>query len=113
MYPVANTVMSFGRQIDLRNSLRFPLHLQVTLKTPTQEYSAKTIDISAGGILFYTECGIEVGSPVEFTIEMPGDVLGANHVVLVKCQGRVVRCAEEASGRSAAVVIDEYHFERL
>jgi PilZ domain len=105
--------MNTGHQSELRNSIRFPLHLQVTLKTPTAEYHAKTIDISAGGILFHTESEIAVGSEVEFTIEMPGDVLGADHPVLVKCQGRVVRFSEEASGRSVAVVIDEYHFERI
>jgi len=105
--------MNPGHQSDLRNSIRFPLHLQVTLKTPTAQYRAKTIDISAGGILFHTESEIAVGTAVEFTIEMPGDVLGTNHPVLVKCQGRVVRFAEETSGRSVAIVIDEYHFERI
>jgi len=105
--------MTSGRQLDLRNSFRFPLQLPVTLKTPTQEYRATTIDISAGGILFHTESCMEVGSPVEFTIELPGDVLGTERAVLVKCQGRVVRCTEQPTGRSAAVVIDEYHFERV
>ena len=74
--------MSTGHQSDLRNSIRFPLHLQVTLKTPAGEYHAKTTDISAGGILFHTESEIAVGSPVEFTIEMPGDVLGTDHAGL-------------------------------
>jgi PilZ domain len=111
MYSVGN--MSSGHQPDLRNSLRFPLHLQVTLRTPTEEYHATTIDISAGGILFHTDAVIEVDSPVEFTIEMPGEALGANRPVLVKCQGRVVRCSEGATGRSIAVVIDEYQFERI
>jgi c-di-GMP-binding flagellar brake protein YcgR len=105
--------MNSGHQSDLRNAIRFPLHLPVTLKTPTEEYHAKTIDISAGGMLFHTESSIEVNSPVEFTIEMPGDVLGSDHPVLVKCRGRVVRCCEEAAGRSVAVAIDEYHFERV
>jgi c-di-GMP-binding flagellar brake protein YcgR len=105
--------MNTGRQSEFRNAIRFPLHLQVILKTPTAEYRAKTIDISAGGILFHTESKIAVGSEVEFTIEMPGDVVGAKHPVLVKCQGRVVRFADETSGRSIAVVIDEYHFERI
>jgi len=105
--------MTSGRQLDLRNSFRFPLHLQVTLKTPTREYSATTIDISAGGMLFHTESDIEVGSPVEFAIELPKDVLGTESAVVVKCQGRIVRCTEQPSGRSAAVVIDEYHFERV
>ena len=113
MYSCQYPVMSMRHESELRNAIRFPLHLQVTLKTPTAEYRAKTTDISAGGILFHTESEIAVGSDVEFTIEMPGDVLGTKHPVLVKCQGRVVRFAEETSGRSVAVVIDEYHFERI
>jgi PilZ domain-containing protein len=104
--------MSSGHRFDLRNSLRFPLHLQMTLKTPAEEYYAKTIDISAGGILFHTEAAIEVDTPVHFTIEMPGEALGTDRPVLVNCQGRVVRCSQEATGRSVAVVIDEYQFER-
>jgi len=104
--------MSSGQKFDLRNSLRFPLHLQVTLKTPTEEHHARTIDISAGGILFHTEGVIEVETPVQFTIEMPGEALGTDRPVLVNCQGRVVRSSPEATGRSVAVVIDEYQFER-
>jgi hypothetical protein len=85
----------------------------VILKTPSEEYRAETIDISAGGILFRTESDIKVGLAVEFTVAMPGDVLGTDRDVLVKCQGRVVRCNEESTGRTVAVVIDEYKFERL
>jgi hypothetical protein len=105
--------MSAGHQSDFRNSIRFPLHLQVTLKTPAGEYHAKTTDISAGGICFHTESSIDVGTPVEFAIEMPIDVVGASQPVMVLCAGRVVRCSEEGSGQSVAVVIDEYHFKRI
>ena len=98
---------------DLRNAIRFPLHLPVTLKTSTDEHRAETIDISAGGILFRSETDVEVGSSVEFTVAMPGDVLGSDRDILVKCLGRVVRCSQEQTGRSIAVVIDEYKFERL
>jgi hypothetical protein len=98
---------------DLRNTIRFPLHLPVTLKTSTDEHRAETIDISAGGILFHSETEVEVGASVEFTIAMPGDVLGSERDVLVNCHGRVVRCSQEPTGRSIAVVIDEYKFERL
>ena len=59
------------------------------------------------------DCPLEVGSPVEFSIEMPVEFLGTNQPVLVMCSGRVVRCSEEGSGQSVAVVIDEYHFKRL
>lgn len=105
--------MNTSRQPELRNSFRFPLHLPVTLRTPGEEYRAETRDISAGGILFHSESSIAVESQVEFTIRMPGDVLGAEQDVLVKCQGRVVRCSPEGSGQSVAVVIDDYQFERL
>jgi len=98
---------------NLRNAVRFPLHLPVTLKTASEEYRAETIDISAGGILFRTESEVKVGLAVEFTVAMPADVLGTDRDVLVKCQGRVVRCNEESAGRTVAVVIDEYKFERL
>ncbi len=105
--------MLAGHQFELRNSMRFPLHFQVTLKTPSGEYHAKTTDISAGGILFHLDRDVEVGLPVEFAIEMPVDIHGTRHPVLVECAGRVVRCSEEDAGRSVAVVIDEYHFKRL
>jgi len=105
--------MSSESHPDLRNAIRFPLHLPVTLKTNTDEHRAETIDISAGGILFRSETDVEVGSAVEFTVAMPGDVLGSDRDILVKCHGRVVRCSQEPTGRSVAVVIDEYNFERL
>jgi hypothetical protein len=112
-YALGVTLMSAGHLSDFRNSFRFPLHLQVTLKTPSGEYHAKTTDISAGGILFHLDTEIEVGSPVEFSIEMPVEILGTSHPVLVMCVGRVVRCSEDGAGRSVGVVIDEYHFKRL
>jgi PilZ domain-containing protein len=105
--------MCSGHHFDLRNALRFPLHLSVTLTTATKEYRATTIDTSAGGILFHTESAIQIDSPVQFTIEMPARDLGAESPVLVKCQGRVVRCSEDASGWNVALVIDEYEFQRL
>jgi c-di-GMP-binding flagellar brake protein YcgR len=89
------------------------LHPAVTLKTPSEGYRAETVDISAGGILFRTESNMEVGSAVEFTVAMPEDVLGTDRDVLVRCQGRVVRSNEESTGRTVAIVIDEYKFERL
>ena len=106
------SLMSSGQKPDLRNAVRFPLHLSVALRTPTEEYQAETRDISAGGILFFTHAEIEVGSTVKFTIRMPGETLGAAEDVLVQCDGRVVRTAQEGSGRIVAVAIDEYRFER-
>jgi hypothetical protein len=105
--------MSSGQNHDFRNAVRFPLHLGVTLETPTAEYQAETRDISSGGILFYTEAALAIGSVVKFTIRMPGDALGAEKDILVKCEGRVVRSCIDGAGRYLAVAIDEYQFERL
>ncbi len=104
--------MSCGKEPDFRNAIRFPLRLSVALKTATEEYQAETRDISAGGILFFTQAEIAVGSSVQFTIRMPGETLGVAEDVFVKCEGRIVRSSEESSGRMVAVVIDEYRFER-
>lgn len=106
-------MMPAGRQSDLRNSVRFPLHLQVTLRTSSGELHAQTTDISAGGILFHLKSDIDIGAAVEFSIEMPAEMLGTSDAVHVQCTGRVVRCSRDASGHSVAVVIDEYHFKRL
>ena len=110
---LSSTIMFASGQSDLRNSIRFPLHLRVTLKTTAGEYYAETTDISAGGISFAIDSLIEVGSQVEFAIEMPSEVSGGRHKVSVMCVGRVVRCTEEVSGRTIAVVIDGYHFKRI
>jgi hypothetical protein len=106
-------MMPAGRHSELRNSVRFPLRLHVSLKTPHGELHAETCDISAGGVLFHLNTALEVGSPAEFAIEMPAEMLGTSDAVHVICKGRVVRCLQDASGQSVAVVIDEYHFKRL
>jgi c-di-GMP-binding flagellar brake protein YcgR len=105
--------MSPSPKLDLRNSVRFPLYFPVTVTTLNEEYRAETIDISAGGVLLHTEASLGVGSSVEFSIEIPSDVLGLDHVVLVRCQGRVVRCSTApcAAGQHVALVIDEYYFD--
>ena len=62
--------------------------------------------------MFFTHAEIAVGAIVQFTIRMPGETLGAAEDVLVQCDGRVVRSCQEGSGRTVAVAIDEYRFER-
>jgi len=67
--------------------------------------------------LFRTDSELEVGSPVHFSIEMPVEMPielgGGTHLVLVLCAGRVVRCSSEKLGQSVAVAIDEYRFKRV
>jgi hypothetical protein len=55
---------------------------------------------------------VPVGSIVDFTILLPGDVVGSRCDVQIDCHGRVVRSFEDKGRRGVGVVIDEYHFER-
>jgi hypothetical protein len=62
--------------------------------------------------LFAMDRDVPVGSSVDFTILLPGDVVGSRCDVQIDCHGRVVRSFEDRGRRGVGVVIDEYHFER-
>ena len=96
---------------ELRSSVRFPLKLPVEVRAD-QSVTGQTEDISAGGVLFYMDAALEIGSMIEFTISMPASILGTATDVIVKCTGRVVRCSKHGDKTAVAAVIDEYHFDR-
>jgi c-di-GMP-binding flagellar brake protein YcgR len=99
---------------DLRSATRFAIKLPVEVRAEeAAKLQAETKDISAGGVLFYVDTAMEVGSRIEFNISLPAAVLGTPSDVNVLCVGRVVRCAEEGGRRAVAAVIDEYRFERV
>jgi hypothetical protein len=63
-------------------------------------------------VLFRLDAEMPVGSPVDFTISLPADVIGTGANVQLDCRGRVVRRCDEDGRRGVGVVIDEYRFER-
>ncbi|MGA8437782.1 MAG: PilZ domain-containing protein [Candidatus Sulfotelmatobacter sp.] len=97
---------------EMQSAPRFPLHLPVELKSQTGDCLAETQNISANGVLFAMDRDVPVGSMVDFTILLPGDVVGSRSDVQIDCHGRVVRSFEDKGRRGVGVVIDEYHFER-
>jgi len=101
-----------GHYEDMQSAPRFPLHLSASVKSQGSAYSAETENISANGVLFAMDKDVPVGSMVDFTILLPGDVVGAKKDVQIDCRGRVVRSFEDRGRRGVGVVIDEYHFER-
>jgi hypothetical protein len=74
--------------------------------------TAETQNISANGVLFAMDNDVPVGSMVDFTILLPGDVVGSKKNVQIDCRGRVVRSFDDRGRRGVGVVIDEYRFER-
>jgi hypothetical protein len=69
---------------------------------------ATTKDISSNGLLFVTEHLPQIGSNIEFTLDMPAKVMGWESDVEIHCTGRVVRHQQQGSESMAAAVIDEY-----
>ena len=118
------TVSDAGKQIasegsksskgytDVQGAARFPIKLPVALKSGGRAKTIETENISANGVLFAIDRDVPVGSLVDFTILLPGDVVGSRCNVQIDCHGRVVRSFEDKGRRGVGVVIDEYHFER-
>jgi PilZ domain len=103
---------SQGHYTDLQSAIRFPIQLPVVVKSKSGESRTETENISANGVLFRLDAEMPVGSPVDFTISLPADVIGTGADVQLDCRGRVVRSCDEDGRRGVGVVIDEYRFER-
>jgi hypothetical protein len=96
----------------MQSAPRFPLHLAAEVMSQNGACVAETQNISANGVLFAMDRDVPVGSMVDFTILLPGEVVGSRGDVQIDCHGRVVRSFEDRGRRGVGVVIDEYHFER-
>jgi hypothetical protein len=101
---------STGARQEVRCAVRFPLALPVVLATGHEEWAARTRNISASGVLFEVDHKLPTGIEIDFSLRMPGTVLGTSHDVLVHCTGRVVRCCISQNLFLAAATIDEYRF---
>ncbi len=95
----------------MRAAVRFPVKLAVSLRAADQSYQATTEDISANGLLFSGDRLPAVDSVIEFTLNMPSEVMGSPTDVEVHCLGRVVRHERQGSLEQAAAVIDEYYMK--
>ncbi len=98
---------------DKRATRRFALRLPVTVRYSDDgnEHSAQTRDVSARGICFYVDSGIQAGSPIDFTLTLPPEIT-LTESIRVRCKGRVVRVESGGANSKMAVaaVIDEYEF---
>lgn len=100
---------------DARTGRRFPLNLPITIREgeSADQTSGTTQNVSAAGVYIRADAELEVGSQIEFEITLPSDVIGGNHDVRVKCQGRVIRReSDKNTNGGVACVIDNYKFVR-
>ena len=105
--------MADTQEKDKRATRRFALHLPVSVRYAEGEetHQAQTRDVSARGICFFVESGIQAGSPIDFTLTLPPEIT-LTESIRVRCKGRVVRVEGGApTGKMAvAAVIEEYEF---
>jgi PilZ domain-containing protein len=95
---------------EVRCAVRFPLSLQAVVSAEHEESAALTRNVSASGVLLDVHDPLEVGQGIDFSIRMPGKILGSPSDVLVRCRGRVVRCSLSQGQYQAAATIDDYRF---
>ena len=92
----------------VRTAVRFPLQLALHLKTEDGMLEATTRDVSSNGLLFVAATLPKIGSSIEFTMDMPSEVMGWASDVSIHCRGRVVRHQHSGQDSIVAAVIDEY-----
>ncbi len=95
----------------LRSAVRFPVKLAIHVRANNDRFEAVTEDISANGLLFVGDRLPQVDSLIEFTIEMPSEIMGSANDVEIHCRGRVVRHEKQGNREQAAAVIDEYYLK--
>lgn len=93
---------------QVRTAVRFPMKLSLAVTTPDGDIEAVTENISANGILFTAKTLPPIDSRIEFTIKMPGAVMGRADDLQIQCVGRVVRHHWDGTEGQAAAIIDEY-----
>ena len=100
-----------GARDAVRTAVRFPLRLALHLRTDDGMVEAITRDISSNGLLFVIAILPKIGSSIEFTMDMPSEVMGSTTDVSVHCTGRIVRHQQTEHESMAAAMIDEYVFK--
>jgi hypothetical protein len=108
--PVSPVSTAGAARQEVRCAVRFPLSLPVVLSADREEFPAATVNVSASGVLFLTDRPVTTGTQIQFSLSMPGAILGTPRDVLVRCCGRVVRCLPSQTEYHTAATIDEYSF---
>jgi len=98
-------------RVAVRTAVRFPLKLALRLTTEDGTVDAVTRDVSSNGLLFEASTLPRIGSSIEFTMNMPSEVMGSDSDVAIHCFGRVVRHQLSEEKLMAAAVIDDYYLK--
>jgi len=96
--------------IERRSASRFQLKLPLTLRSGDRTIQAFTSDVSARGVLFYTDTEWTWDSPLEFDITFPPEITLSTSL-RVRCRGKIIRVIPpSAMGIGIAASIHNYEF---
>jgi PilZ domain len=90
-----NVPYSERRQLE-RYRIRVPLRFRpLGLASGTAEHFAETTNVSRGGFFFVTSAPLQIGMPIEATLNMPTEVTGGKADV-THCRARLVHAKPDA-----------------
>jgi PilZ domain len=107
-------VMGDQTRFERRPTQRFTLHLPISVQyagDTAPESSGFTQDLSARGVLLYTDLPLAEADAVEIVFMMPSEIT-LTEAMRVRCRGKVVRVVRPVGGtaRGVAVRIEGYEF---
>jgi hypothetical protein len=83
------------RQLE-RYRIRVPLRFRTLgLASDRTEHFAETANISRGGFFFVTSAPLQVGMPIEATLQLPAEITGGKSDV-TRCRARLVHARPDA-----------------
>ena len=91
--PSESSQTAAAKYSDLQSAVRFPIQLPIAVKSQLGESHTQSQNIPPSTILSRSTPTCRSVLPVDFTISMPADVLGAESDVQIDCRGHVhARC---------------------
>jgi hypothetical protein len=101
-------------RIERRATQRFDFNLPISVRLAgsKQEGCGFTQDLSARGVLFYTDFPLSAGDAVELTLLMPSEITLAE-TMRVRCRGKVMRVLPPGGGSTCGVAVHLEGYEFL
>ena len=99
---------------ERRHFRRFDLSFDCLIRParkrkPHLSVPAQTIDISRGGLYFLTSAEWEVGTELEYLIQLPR-IADRVKAVSIRCHGKIVRVVREESTLMVGATIRDFAF---
>ena len=101
-------------RIERRRTQRFAVQLPVTIRLQGSDHEGYGFiqDLSAGGVLFYTDYPLSEGDAAELTLHMPAEIT-LGETMRVRCRAKVVRIVPPAGGTACGIAVRLEGYEYL